>query len=202
MNAIPPSLSLVVGKTQQDGLTDSLSSSVLPNVIVAECVAWLSPVWTLGAFDACVHISEEASNASTAVPFAIVSAISCAGILGWLCIIVIVACMGTDLGYHLESPYGQPMASIYALRLGKRGTLTIWTLIFLIQFTMGTSIVLSCSRQMWAFSRDNALPMSRFLRRLSKKAVPTFAVWGAISCSVLLGRVPYDVVDFRIVGVD
>jgi len=150
-------------------------------------VAWLSPVWSVGGFDACVHISEEASNASTAVPFAILSAISCAGVLGWLCIIVIVACMGTDITSHLASPYGQPMASIYALRLGKEGTLAIWIAIFVTQFAMGTSLVVACSRQLWAFSRDNALPMSRLLKRLTTNAVPVYAVSAAILCSVLLG---------------
>lgn len=36
-----------------------------------------------GSFDSSVHISEEAANAATAVPWAIVGAISVAGILGW-----------------------------------------------------------------------------------------------------------------------
>jgi amino acid transporter len=98
--------------------------------------------------------------------------------------------MGTEIASHLASPYGQPMASIYALRLGKHGTLAIWSLIFVTQFAMGTSIVVACSRQMWAFSRDNALPMSRLLKHLTKRAVPIFAVWGAILCSVLLGTTP------------
>jgi amino acid transporter len=148
-------------------------------------------------------MSEEASKASTAVPMAILSAIACAGTLGWLCIIVIVACMGADLASHLTSPYGQPMASIYALRLGKQGTLAIWSLIFVTQFAMGTSIVLACSRQMWAFSRDKALPMSKLLNHLTKKAVPVFAVWGAILCSVLLGNYnSLESVNLRNVGVD
>jgi amino acid transporter len=95
--------------------------------------------------------------------------------------------MGQDIASHLASPYGQPMASIYALRLGKQGTLAIWSIMFIIQFGMGTSITLSCSRQMWAFSRDNALPLSRFLKRITKNAVPVYAVWGAVLCSLLLG---------------
>lgn len=36
----------------------------------------------LGSFDSSVHISEEASNAATAVPWAIVNAIAIAGVLG------------------------------------------------------------------------------------------------------------------------
>lgn len=30
-------------------------------------LSWLSPIWTIGAFDSCVHMSEEASNATKAV---------------------------------------------------------------------------------------------------------------------------------------
>lgn len=37
----------------------------------------------IGSFDSSVHISEEASNAATAVPWAIVNAIGIAGVLGW-----------------------------------------------------------------------------------------------------------------------
>jgi len=40
---------------------------------------WIKP----GSFDSSVHISEEASNAAVAVPWAIVSAIGIAGVLGW-----------------------------------------------------------------------------------------------------------------------
>ena len=36
-----------------------------------------------GSFDSSVHISEEASNAAVAVPWAIVWAIGIAGVLGW-----------------------------------------------------------------------------------------------------------------------
>ncbi len=65
-------------------------------------LSFLAPLWTIcefspscisaaeftnrtqiGSFDSSVHISEEASNAATAVPWAIVGAISIAGVLGW-----------------------------------------------------------------------------------------------------------------------
>jgi hypothetical protein len=38
--------------------------------------------WDEGSFDSSVHISEEASNASIVVPWAIVMAIAIAGVLG------------------------------------------------------------------------------------------------------------------------
>jgi hypothetical protein len=39
-------------------------------------------IYVIGSFDSTVHISEEASNAATAVPWAIVWAISIAGVSG------------------------------------------------------------------------------------------------------------------------
>lgn len=95
--------------------------------------------------------------------------------------------MGTDIVGILTSPYGQPMATIYYLRLGKEGTLAIWSCMFVVQFAMGMSITISCSRQIWAFSRDHAWPFSHVLRKITQKAVPIFAVIAAIICSLLIG---------------
>ncbi len=36
--------------------------------------------------------------------------------------------------------------------------------LFIVQYLMGLSIVVAASRQMWAFSRDGALPFSSFFR--------------------------------------
>lgn len=74
------------------GLVASLSSSVswhrsglsvsLSANAPVRCYSLSSQI-TIGSFDSSVHISEEASNAATAVPWAIVYAIGIAGVLGW-----------------------------------------------------------------------------------------------------------------------
>ena len=46
-------------------------------------LSFLAPLWTICSFDSSVHISEEAGNAATAVPWAIVNSIGIAGVLGW-----------------------------------------------------------------------------------------------------------------------
>jgi len=46
-------------------------------------VSFLTPLWTLGAFDASLHLSEEATNASTAIPYAIISSTVLSLIFGW-----------------------------------------------------------------------------------------------------------------------
>lgn len=56
------------------------------------------------------------------------------------------------------------MAQIYYDALGKQGTLGFMSFLFIVQYLMGLSILVAASRQMWAFSRDGALPFSSFFR--------------------------------------
>jgi amino acid transporter len=78
-------------------------------------LSWLSPIWTIGAFDSCVHMSEEAANATKAVPYGIIMSIGSCWFFGFICLIVIAACMSTDVESLLSSPFGQPMAQVISL---------------------------------------------------------------------------------------
>lgn len=75
-------------------------------------LAWLSPIWTIGAFDSCVHMSEEATHAARAVPIGIIASSGLCGILGFLCLAIIAATMDTDISNVLNSKFGQPMAQV------------------------------------------------------------------------------------------
>lgn len=56
------------------------------------------------------------------------------------------------------------MAQIYYDALGKKGAMGFIAFLFIVQYLMGYSITIAASRQMWAFSRDGALPFSAFFR--------------------------------------
>jgi len=139
-------------------------------------LAWMSAIWTIGAFDSCVHMSEEASNAATAVPFGIVLSIAMCGVLGFAILAVLAACID-DIPAVLATATGQPMAQIYLNTLGQKWTIGMMVLLFIVQWFMGLSILVAASRQTWAFSRDGALPFSKFLRPVNMKlGVPIRAV--------------------------
>ncbi|KAG6837053.1 hypothetical protein H0H93_015624 [Arthromyces matolae] len=125
-----------------------------------------APLWTIGSYDSSIHISEEASNAATAVPWAITLAIAIAGIVGWAINMTLAFCMGTDLEGLSSSP--QPMAKIFFQSFGQKGALIIWSLVVIVQYMMGSSMLLAASRQTFAFSRDSALPFSSWLYRMNK----------------------------------
>ncbi|MCJ1308584.1 GABA-specific high-affinity permease [Agyrium rufum] len=152
-------------------------------------ISWLSPIWTIGAFDACVHMSEEASNATRAVPWGIIMAIGSCWFFGFILVIVIAGCMSQDLSHILETPFGQPMAQIYFDAVGKNGTLGLMSLLMIVQFLMGISILVAASRQSWAFSRDGALPFSKFFRPISVRFgyIPLRTIWGCVFLAAVLG---------------
>jgi amino acid transporter len=151
--------------------------------------AWLSPIWTIGAFDSCVHMSEEATHAARAVPLGIVYSIGLCGILGFLSTVVIATVMDQNILNTLNTPFGQPMAQVYYDALGKSGAIGFMVVVSLVQYFMGLSLVIAASRQSWAFSRDGALPFSNFFRHVSKRIQyqPVRMVCGLIFAAGVVG---------------
>ncbi|KAI6047537.1 amino acid/polyamine transporter I [Pisolithus marmoratus] len=157
-------------------------------------LSFLAPLWTVSGFDASVHISEEASNAVTAVPWAIVYSGIIGILLGWAINVTLSFCMGTDIGYLLSSPIGQPMAQIFFNSFGQKGTLALWTLVVIAHtsFPQSAQQVLISSRQIFAYSRDRALPLSSILSRVNKsKSAPINAVWFVVISAILLGLLAF-----------
>ncbi|KAA1473606.1 APC amino acid permease [Dentipellis sp. KUC8613] len=151
-------------------------------------LSFLSPLWAVGLFDPCIHISEEAVNASVAVPWALLSSVLVSGIFGWAINVVLAFNMGTDLQSIIDSPIGQPMAAILFNSFGKKATLGIWSLVVVALFMACSSTVTVASRQTFAFSRDGGLPLSRFLRRVNPHThTPIYAVWAVVCAGSLLG---------------
>ncbi|KAL8918449.1 MAG: hypothetical protein Q9208_007355 [Pyrenodesmia sp. 3 TL-2023] len=152
-------------------------------------LSWLSPIWTIGAFDSCVHLSEEATNPSKAVPFGILTSIGSCWFFGLIIMIVLAATINPDLEAITGTSFGQPMAQIYYDAVGKNGTIGLMCLLFITQFLMGISILVAASRQTWAFSRDGALPFSTFFRPISQRFgyIPLRAIWGCACLAVVLG---------------
>ncbi|KAG1844504.1 amino acid/polyamine transporter I [Suillus subalutaceus] len=127
-------------------------------------LSFMAPLYSIGGYDASVHMSEEASNAATAIPLAIISSIAVSVVLGWGINVSLAFCMGTDLESVLNSPVGQPMAQILYTSLGQRGALALWCLII--------------STLQFAFARDGALPFSRYLYRINGYTkTPVNTVW-------------------------
>jgi len=106
--------------------------------------------------------------------------------------VALAFCIDKDLQGILLSPIQQPMAMILFNSFGRRGTLVIWAFVVVVQFTMGTSMLTSTSRQIFAFSRDGGLPFSRWLYYVSNRShSPVRCVWFTVFVSLLLGLLAF-----------
>ncbi|KAH3899077.1 probable GABA-specific permease [Saccharomycodes ludwigii] len=153
------------------------------------CLQGFMPAcWTIGAFDSCVHQSEEAKDASKAVPIGIIGSITTCWLLGWLILIVLMACVDPNLENVIDSEYGFALAQIIYDSLGKNWAIAFMSLIAFCQFLMGASIMTAVSRQVYAFARDNGLIFSRYIKMVHKKwSVPINAVIACCIGSLALG---------------
>ncbi|EIW75529.1 APC amino acid permease [Coniophora puteana RWD-64-598 SS2] len=155
-------------------------------------ISLLTPLWTVCGYDSSVHMSEEALNAATAVPWAIVGSITVSCVLGWGVVISLAFCMGTDLAGIISGPLGSPMAQIFYGAFGPKGALALWIVVIIVQLMIGSSLLLVASRQSFAFARDGALPFSRLLYYISPRTkAPVCTVWLVVGFAFLLGLLSF-----------
>ncbi|GHJ87118.1 hypothetical protein NliqN6_3520 [Naganishia liquefaciens] len=155
-------------------------------------LSFLAPVWTICSFDSAVSISEEATNAATAVPWAIVGAIGSATISGFALLVIFALTMGRDVLAIYNSDIGQPLAYIYLQAFGRDGSLAIWSFMCVAQIMMTASLLLPASRQAFAFARDGALPFSKYFYSVNEKTqTPVRTVWLIVGFSIPLGALAF-----------
>ncbi|CAA7265225.1 unnamed protein product [Cyclocybe aegerita] len=170
-----------------DAFTLFENSSGWENNGWAFMLAFTSPMWTLTGYDSAAHISEETANASRAAPIAIMCSVIGTAALGWLTLIAVsfaVPSVSDLLATDLPLPMGQVFLNV----LGKRGMLAIWSLIIVVQYVTGAAQAVDASRVVFAFARDNALPGSRYWKKVNRYTqTPVNAVWFVIGVSAVCG---------------
>ncbi|CAK7902829.1 GABA-specific permease [[Candida] anglica] len=128
-------------------------------------LSWMPAIWTIGGFDSCVHMSEEARNATRGVPIGIIGSIITCWVLGWaICIVSCAVIKDGDVEAVITTGSGQAMAQIIYDALGKKWAVAFMSLIAFAQYLMGASILTASSRQIWAFARDDGLPFHNFVK--------------------------------------
>jgi amino acid transporter len=135
----------------------------------------LLTVYTITGFDASAHTSEETHNAASNVPKGILKAVIYSGIFGYFMVCTFVLVM-PDLSAGVKQGMGFLDALLSSLPAGLKAVLSIG--IFIANYLCGLACVTSCSRMMYAFSRDGGLPASNWLKSVSHKhRTPGPAIW-------------------------
>jgi len=112
-------------------------------------------------------VAEEVHNASTVVPWAIVGTIMVNGVLGLALLIAMLFCLG-DVTAALDTPTGFPFIEILAQATKSNAAATALTCLILFLLTAaGTGVMATASRLLWSFARDNGIPFSGYISRVS-----------------------------------
>ena len=110
---------------------------------------------------------EEIANASTVVPWTMVSSIAINGTLGFGMLIAVLFCIG-NVDNALNSPTGYPFIEIFAQATNSIASATAMTaFIIALIICAGISLLAATSRMTWAFARDLGMPGSRWIGKVS-----------------------------------
>ena len=166
-------------------------------------IGLLNAQYTLTGFDASAHMSEETHDAQRSAPRGIVYSVIISVIAGFVLLVamnigitpdkVFLGADGSTMvdGYTHALSFFVPPAQIWIDDIGQTGGLFILLIVIGAQFYCGMSSVTANSRMIYAFSRDGAIPGSRFWHRINKRTrTPTNSIWFAAVGAFILG-VPY-----------
>ena len=144
---------------------------------------------TMTDYDALAHIAEEIQEPETKAPWSIAIATGFSWIGGWLFSIVLAYTMGDPLD-KLNSPVVQPVAQIFYEVMGRGGGLFFTVAAYLVLSFGAMAAIQAGSRTIWAFSRDEMLPLSRVWYKIDRRTdTPVYAVWLLTVCCLLINLV-------------
>lgn len=145
----------------------------------------LLPVYTITGYDASAHTSEETMSAATAVPRGIVTAVFWSSIVGWIMICAITLAI-PDMAVAAGQGWGMFFGTMDAI-LPAGVKFLLYAGIFIAQLLCGLATVTSASRMLFAFARDDGMPIgSKTLSSVSPKfRTPVAAIWTATLLCIL-----------------
>ena len=157
--------------------TQSYNASGFGSPLYAFLVGMLLAQWTFTGYDASAHVTEETVNPAKRAPWGIVNSVFWSLIFGYLMLLALTLAI-PDLAKTAAS--ANPVLDIVKNALGSSGGLLLFTGFVVAQAFCGLSSITSNSRMLFAFSRDGALPGSKWLHVVSKKyRTPARAIWVA-----------------------
>ena len=168
--------------------------------------------YTITGFDASAHMTEETRDAARSGPKGIVTSIWVSVVAGFVLMVglsvAVPFAVGSEGYGHLASLGILSGPTIIVNAIG--GNLAKFVLfgVIVAQFFCGMSSVTANSRMIYAFSRDGAIPGSKYWHRINPRTrTPTNGIWFAVVGGIILGlpslytKSSYAVAFFAIVSV-
>jgi len=168
--------------------------------------------YTLTGYDASAHMTEETRDAATSGPRGIMTSIWVSVVAGLVLMIGLTYAIPGAIGgdtYSAAAGAGiNAPGVLWVASVGRHAAEFLILICLVAQFFCGMASVTANSRMIYAFSRDGAVPGSRFWHKVNKRTrTPTNSIWFAVVGAFILGlpslyqNKGYSVAFFAIVSV-
>lgn len=149
-------------------------------------IGLLMSAYTITAYDASAHMSEETRDASRSVAVGMVMAVVMSVLFGFVLLVAVTFAIPDVQGTLDAGP--NAIVYIWLNALNEEWTAFLLFIVVVAQFQTGVASIMSGSRMMFAFSRDRAVPASRIWRKVGPNRVPVNAVIaiGALSWLIMV----------------
>jgi amino acid transporter len=169
------------------------TNGIFGTTVYVFLVGMLLAQYTLTGYDASAHMTEETHDAATAGPKGVYKSVVISVIFGYILLLgvwyAVQGSAGYDsaLGFQLATGNVAAPAQIFLDAVGKNWTIFMLLIVIGAQFFCGMASVTANSRMIYAFSRDGAIPGSRFWHKINKRTrTPTNSIWFAVVGAWLL----------------
>ncbi|KAE8168394.1 amino acid/polyamine transporter I [Aspergillus tamarii] len=161
--------------TAEQVFTQFLNEGQWPSQGLSFFVGLIGPVFAFAGGDAAVHLSEEITNATIAVPLSLMLTVLINGTLGFSMLIALLFCV-EDIKGALEARV--PFLTIFHQATGSvAGTAAAGSIIVAMGSCSSAGMLASTSRQFWSFARDRGIPGWRIWTKVTPRtAIPAYAV--------------------------
>lgn len=179
--------------TNADGVT---WDAVVPlGIAGAFALSLLQSQWTYTGYDASAHVAEETVSARRASAWGVFLSVAVSAVAGYIVLVALTLKMSTPADVLANSGGGGGVQYILEQNLGAGLTALGGLLSAGVAFAMtfcGFSSIASAGRMLYAFSRDDGLPYSGWLKKVSKRwRTPSNAVVAISLASWLLILLTY-----------
>jgi amino acid permease (GABA permease) len=165
-------------------VTHFANNTGFTNSIYGGMLGLLVTSWTFTGFDGSFHMSEETVQATVNAPRGIVRSIGYSALTG---LILMLALVYSIRDYAHEAGSSAPAVQILIDALGLGTAKLLLIIVVAAMLFCGLANMTSNTRQIFAFSRDGAMPGSRWWHSVSARTrTPVKAVWLAAVCSLIL----------------
>jgi amino acid transporter len=153
-------------------------------------IGLLQAQWTFTGYDASAAVSEETVDPRRRAPWGMVMAVVVSSAVGYLLLIALTLAI-KDIAAVLNATdaSGNPMPAVIVIlqtALGERAGSIFSALAAVAMWFCGLSAVTWSSRVVYAFARDEGMPVSRLWRRVSRKhQTPAAAIWLSVIVAFL-----------------